>query len=638
MGKARRGEITVFLSLILICVCGLVCGLLESARTAAARCYLQTAAFSAMDSLFSQYHRTLWEEYRIFGLEHLNEEEIEEEFSGFISPYLEQENWYPFSLEECQLEECLDLTDGSGTYFLREIVEYMKYGIWTKEWNQEGVSAVLEQLKEAEEVSQLSREMELQTKSAWKLEKALEDLDQCLKEQQDRQKAAAAYLYEENGRGFLREADKLKDRLREVLGLVEQYEKQADAFGKELDTLEASYQEKQSNLSEEMWKTFGAELEEYRSYTDADGERRGQIRALLDKAQAGLSLTEDVCRQVKEVQEYIDSWEPEDEEDELDESALWRPVQRHFSRYSVLSFPVQAGVQDKKTEGLLNKLRTLMDRGMLSLVLPDGAKVSQNLMDRGNLPSGRTAYAEEELESNILEKALTAEYCQVFLRHFCSGEEEPAYEMEYVLFGQEIDEDNLARTAEALLVAREGMNLIHILGDGEKRSQARTLAASVVGASGILPLVSITAFLIMVLWAFGEAVADVKTLLGGGKVPLVKSREEWKLSLEGLLDFASRSTMEIGAGEDKGLNYEQYLTIFLMACPHTQILYRTMDVMERNISQEQPGFRLDDCAYQVDISVKGSGKHVYFSLGLWKSLMGEGDAAYPLTIKASRAY
>ena len=68
MGKARRGEITVFLSLILICVCGLVCGLLESARTAAARCYLQTAAFSAMDSLFSQYHRTLWEEYRIFGL------------------------------------------------------------------------------------------------------------------------------------------------------------------------------------------------------------------------------------------------------------------------------------------------------------------------------------------------------------------------------------------------------------------------------------------------------------------------------------------------------------------------------------------------------------------------------------------
>ena len=58
--KGKRGEITVFLSMVLLCVAGLICVMLESARTAGARCYLQIAANSSMDSLFSQYHRQLW--------------------------------------------------------------------------------------------------------------------------------------------------------------------------------------------------------------------------------------------------------------------------------------------------------------------------------------------------------------------------------------------------------------------------------------------------------------------------------------------------------------------------------------------------------------------------------------------------
>ena len=57
----KRGEITVFLTMILVCVWALLCGLVESARTAGARCYLRQALDSSMDSLFGQYHRKLWE-------------------------------------------------------------------------------------------------------------------------------------------------------------------------------------------------------------------------------------------------------------------------------------------------------------------------------------------------------------------------------------------------------------------------------------------------------------------------------------------------------------------------------------------------------------------------------------------------
>lgn len=632
-----RGQISVFLSLILVCVCGLLCGLLESARTAGARCYLQMAAHSAMDSLFSQYHRGLWEQYRIFGLEHLEEEDAAEEFSKFLKPYLEQENWYPFKQEDCYVTARQVLTDDQGEHLEKEIMEYMKYGIWTKEWTADSAGEALKALTEAGQVSDLTRSMEIQTKEAWKLEKTLEDLGKCLNEQRSLKDQAAGALDREDGDGFCREGDRLIRELEKVPGLVKKYEKQADAFGKELEEIKRSYGEKASDLSDAMQDSFKRELDEYGSYTDKDGERRKQIAGLPKLAAERIRLVEAVQQEAEEVEQYIADWEPEDEDDELDTAALWAPVQAHFAGYQVLTIPFEAGIKDKEKEGLLKKLREMAEQGFLSLLLPAGMEVSKGTLDPARYPSHRIAF--QEIGLGILEQAMTAEYCQVFFDHFCdTGGKETAYEMEYLLFGQGTDKENLTQTLEMLLAVREGMNLIHILGDSEKREQARTLAASVVGATGVLPLVTITAFLIMGVWAFGEAVADIRTLLSGGRVPLLKSREDWCLSLEGLLDFAAGGSLEGTRSRETGLAYEQYLTIFLLSVPGTLLLYRMMDVMEMNLSRKQAGFLLSDLAYRVDIQSELCGKHVYFSLGLLKSLTGAGDTTYPLMVSASRAY
>ena len=66
----KRGEITVFLAMILLSMCALLCGIAESVRTAGARQFLRTAVNASADSLMAQYHRGLWETYRILGLEH----------------------------------------------------------------------------------------------------------------------------------------------------------------------------------------------------------------------------------------------------------------------------------------------------------------------------------------------------------------------------------------------------------------------------------------------------------------------------------------------------------------------------------------------------------------------------------------
>ena len=67
--KEVCGGITVFLSLILTCICALMGGLFESARAAGSGWYMQMALNSSLDSLMSCYHREIWDKYRIFVLE-----------------------------------------------------------------------------------------------------------------------------------------------------------------------------------------------------------------------------------------------------------------------------------------------------------------------------------------------------------------------------------------------------------------------------------------------------------------------------------------------------------------------------------------------------------------------------------------
>ena len=67
----------MFVSIILMLLFAFLCVLMESARTAGARWYLQMAASSAMDSVFSQYHRELWDRYRLLFAEYETGEEIE---------------------------------------------------------------------------------------------------------------------------------------------------------------------------------------------------------------------------------------------------------------------------------------------------------------------------------------------------------------------------------------------------------------------------------------------------------------------------------------------------------------------------------------------------------------------------------
>ena len=90
----KSGSVTIFVCLIFICISALICGLLESARTSGARLYLQTAGDSAIDSLFSRYHRALWDNYKILSLESESDENISELMLSYMEPYIENSGMY----------------------------------------------------------------------------------------------------------------------------------------------------------------------------------------------------------------------------------------------------------------------------------------------------------------------------------------------------------------------------------------------------------------------------------------------------------------------------------------------------------------------------------------------------------------
>lgn len=85
------------------------------------------------------------------------------------------------------------------------------------------------------------------------------------------------------------------------------------------------------------------------------------------------------------------------------------------------------------------------------------------------------------------------------------------------------------------------------------------------------------------------------------------------------------------------MDYEQYLKWMLFTVDQGKKQTRIMDVVQAVIQKDEPGFRLENCICDVDIQVKGCGKHVFFSLPFVEKLVG-GQEGYELLVQAAKAY
>jgi len=123
--KSTDCVVTVFLAVAFVCVASLILALTESAHISAVRYHARTAASSAADSLFSNYHNELWDRYRLLFLEAENEKYMTDLLEKYIVEYSHSENWFRFRDASFGIVKSDRVTSGEGEWLEQEILDYM---------------------------------------------------------------------------------------------------------------------------------------------------------------------------------------------------------------------------------------------------------------------------------------------------------------------------------------------------------------------------------------------------------------------------------------------------------------------------------------------------------------------------------
>ncbi len=658
----KPGEITVFLSLIIVCIMSLLAGLLESCRTAGARLYFQMASDSAMTSVMAHYNKNLWDMYGLLFLEYESDDAVEKSFADYFSYYEEQKNLYPMKAVDISMESAVKMEDNAGKAFGDEVVTFVTYALPS--------IAADYMTDEAESILKMSDFKDLLDicKSSGNLARNLQEkqvkIENALIRMEKVRESLINSAQHELKYDTKADAQTLKSRIRSFPSLVKQYENELTMFSFYREATEKS--EAGKNRDNEMNSALRVDLEAYREAEEAAGEdlekyRRWQAELTedIEKIELIVKLADnpglsaaDAVQKGKAARAVIIQLDPDDVPDDDDDEDEDDPPEIDWAGIIELAgeirIPeVQKTEIDEEKKSAIDAVEKIFDLSLLGFVLPAGSTVSEGEVsltgipssrkdsskdtgsrDEGDTGSGIIVQAAEETLGRIMigQYALMAFDSFLEEKEFGIGrdEKELVYEQEYLLNGKGSDRKNLESTVLTLIGIRSASNLLYLLGSADKYAEASKCAALVSG--GVAPLAVIMTFLLLTLWAMAEAVVDVRTLLKGKNIPFFKDDKSWALSVDGLL---SQTFLNPDTGKDDGdgSGYEDYLRMLLFLENPSVRNFRMMDIIEWNVKSRQPDFTTGDCAHEITVSVTVKEKHLFAAGG-----------EYFRTVTASGAY
>ncbi len=171
-------------------------------------------------------------------------------------------------------------------------------------------------------------------------------------------------------------------------------------------------------------------------------------------------------------------------------------------------------------------------------------------------------------------------------------------EIEYIIEGKKSDEANRSAVKADLLKLRTLLNTAYIYSKPRMVKEALLLAETLTPG----PEAVVTQAALIAAWAAFEAELDIKTLEGGGKVPVFKDSESWKTDIKG--EIVSKND----SYEDRGYDYEGYLKILLTALKKEVKLTRMMDLIQINLQGTySEDFYIKDCyrGFKFEAQVNG---------------------------------
>lgn len=339
-----------------------------------------------------------------------------------------------------------------------------------------------------------------------------------------------------------------------------------------VDALKQSFQKgekmaEESKDLEQQWDSAKNAMNEAENFEEQAGEGETETSSALDKEQEGTSSVPE--KEEVELPDKPDKDLPENPVDAVDllkKSAILAVVVENPSEISGKSISLQ--------ETLKHRHRA-----------------------EGNMKSP---------DRKGLEKLWFLQYlnhyfaCKTGIGKGGSLEHALEYELEYCVAGKDSDQENLEKTVKELLLIREAGNFATIMQDKVKYALALEIATAAVGFTGIAPLIQAVQIGILLAWSYIESILDLRCLLSGGKIPLIKQTSEWKSDIS-LGEEVLVEKKEKTESQEEGLSYREYLQILLLLVGEETLVYRAMDVIEQNIRLQQPQFRFDHQLYGMQM-------------------------------------
>lgn len=290
-------------------------------------------------------------------------------------------------------------------------------------------------------------------------------------------------------------------------------------------------------------------------------------------------------------------------------------------------------------ENPLEIIKNLWHQGTLSLVLKDAKAVSNMKEDWSDAVSKREKYTGIGLEPIQTDATDTLLFTEYLLNHFAcytSGEAAGtlAYELEYLLCGNEKDQSNLSETAQRLLAVREAANLAYLATDASKQELAYSVALSLAGVTANPGIIYAVKCGLLAAWALAESVLDVRALLSGDKIAIIKNSAQWTSDLLHLGSvFSSFGT---ATNCQNGLSYQRYLG-FLLMMQAQKVSYRAMNIQEHVIRSKEgfEDFCMDHLVIDAEIAMNYSSHTIFTGM---EQLTRNKKRAFTIPVQQSFSY
>ncbi len=651
--KSSKSSVTIFMALSFTMIAALLITIVESCRTVGERYYWQVASDASMESLFSQYHRVLWENYRVLGLQYRTDEDLIEEFYDFTEPYRTAHNLFPGSVKEDNISLSEHKLITEDTNFEEEILEYMQYGLIDSlisfagsKHNEVDISEEMQNIfkrtSESTEIRELQKKYALDSHDLKAVEDAIFNVDAAAKNSHACHHDAWEALNRESPDSFYDSADNFQESLDAIDSAVSDYSTAADKLQVKVQELREDFESRKESLSQEGISAIEAEISEYENYVSGSGTVRSEIEAMPEK-NAGLRSQAD---RVKGDVEDFEAWlaeamanyeEDEDDEEDYDFSseitAFYNGAASDWGSFPLVSYNGEVSKINNQNKQTLDKISTFIDGNLLSMVLPSG----QPMPSDSKIYESNPHFSADSTASPV-DIAILGEYALKYFNYYHPGtpgkDELPpsgntSLELEYILNGEDSDRENLSEFVTKLVTLREGLNLIYLYTDTAKRNEARAFVTSFLCVTANPALISVFTFFVLGVWALAQSIKDVKTLLSKGRVPVFHTSETWSMDIGGLLDFGNSKSIEADSNAKKGLSYRDYLRTFLLGegvIDQSKLNSRMLHTIEVSIRKAgkdpETSFSINDCLYALQVNLRPDTKHVMYGTGILNLVTG----------------